>query len=210
MKEIPVIKDFCIIRNQKIVTGSGIHASFGNLPFSEFLTAAYQHFNIGYPKFYKMDPLCKLGFIASELLLKNKELSGRYESKEVGMVFANASSSLAADKSHQESIRDRAAYFPGPAVFVYTLPNILIGEISIRHKITGEGLFMVGEKFDPGFIHTYVNQLFSENIIKCCIAGWVETDGKNYDSVLYFIEKDQFNDGITIFEPAEMSKIYQQ
>ena len=33
------------------------------------LVALYRRYAGGYPKFFKMDPLCRLGFVASELLL---------------------------------------------------------------------------------------------------------------------------------------------
>ena len=98
-------------------------------------------------------------------------------------------------------------YFPSPAVFVYTLPNIVIGEISIRHKITGEGTFFIREKFDASFLVNYISQLFDDGILQCCIAGWIETNGEDYESVVYFIEKtDSPFDGIANFDAASDSK----
>ena len=70
-------------------------------------------------KFYKMDDLCKLGYVAAEYLLKDKT----FAPLEMGMLLANATSSLHTDIRHQQLIDqdgDRAA---SPAVFVYTLPN---------------------------------------------------------------------------------------
>lgn len=88
-------------------------------------------------KFYKMDDLCKLGYVAAEYLLKDKT----FAPLEMGMLLANATSSLHTDIRHQQLIDqdgDRAA---SPAVFVYTLPNVVSGEICIRHKIQGETPF---------------------------------------------------------------------
>ncbi len=101
-----------------------------------FFTAAYRYFNISYAKFFKMDNLCKLGFLASELLLrKRKNISEKYPGDEVGILLSNAGSSIDTDRNHQKSISERDEYFPSPSVFVYTLANIVIGEICIRHKL---------------------------------------------------------------------------
>jgi hypothetical protein len=58
------------------------------------------------------------------------------------LVFANRSSSLDTDFKYQESINSQENYFPSPAVFVYTLPNICVGEISIKHKMQTENAFL--------------------------------------------------------------------
>jgi hypothetical protein len=126
-----------------------------------------------------MDNLCKLGFITSEFLLKGKDIKGRYAGVEIGIILMNSSSSLDTDRNHQKSISSRDDYFPSPSVFVYTLPNVVIGEICIRHNIHGEGNFFITEKFNPRFMFDYVSQLFDNDFVKCCITGWVEMNGSN-------------------------------
>ena len=88
-------------------------------------------------KFYKMDDLCKLGYVAAEYLLKDKTFAHwKWE-----CYLPTPTSSLHTDIRHQQLIDqdgDRAA---SPAVFVYTLPNVVSGEICIRHKIQGETPF---------------------------------------------------------------------
>ena len=105
---------------------------------SNFLLSVYRHFNMDYPKFYKMDNLCKLGFLAVELLLKDRQLAEEYGSENIGIVFSNANSSLDADLHYFKSVKN----IPSPAQFVYTLPNIVIGEVSIRHRCKGENAFL--------------------------------------------------------------------
>ena len=47
---------------------------------SALLTELYRTYVNDYPKFFKMDELSKLGFIASELLLRNEpEISGDHQ-----------------------------------------------------------------------------------------------------------------------------------
>jgi hypothetical protein len=103
------------------------------------------------------------------------------------------------DLDYQELIRDRSNYFPSPSVFVYTLPNILIGEICIRHKIRGENAFFVSEGFDPGQITDYVTRLFEQGNVNACICGWVELLREEYRSCLFTVEKASRETG----EPAE-------
>jgi hypothetical protein len=149
-----------------------------------FLLSAYQHFELNYPKFYKMDSLSKLGWLAAEVLLKNTNIKD-YLPEDVGLILANANSSLDSDQKYIKSVSD----VPSPALFVYTLPNIMIGEICIRNNFKGEDAFFIFENFDAGFTELYVNNLLSNNILETCICGWVDLLGDQYKAVLFLVEK---------------------
>ena len=56
------------------------------------------------------------------------------------LIKQNEHSCLETDIEHQEEVNKQKA---SPAVFVYTLPNIVIGEISIRNKWFGESAFFL-------------------------------------------------------------------
>ncbi|MFH1296133.1 MAG: hypothetical protein ABIJ04_02530 [Bacteroidota bacterium] len=134
-----------------------------------------------------MDSLSKLGFISAELVLRQVNLD-LYDKKRVGIVLANGSSSLDTDLIHQQSINDRSQYFPSPSVFVYTLPNIMIGEICIRHQVKGENTFLISEKFDHRLLFNYVNELFQHHRVEACLAGWVELLKEQFEALLMFVE----------------------
>lgn len=155
-----------------------------NLP--DFLLAAYHHFDLNYPKFYKMDNLSKLGWLASEVLLNGIAIK-EYQPAEVGLVLCNANSSLDSDKKYFKSVSGIAS----PALFVYTLPNIMTGEICIRNNFKGEGAFFIFEKFDAAFMESYVNDLLNSNILKACICGWVDVLADSYKAVLFLVEKGE-------------------
>ena len=104
---------------------------------SAMLTELYRNHIGDYPKFFKMDPLSRTGFIASELLLKASP------KEEYSVLLFNATSSLADDVAFQDTIQDHTNWFPSPALFVYTLPNIVTGEIAIRNHFQTETNFMV-------------------------------------------------------------------
>lgn len=170
----------------------------------DFLHSLYDHLDTKYSKFYKMDNQSKLGWLAAEILLKNKNLQSKYPQEKIGIVLSNASASLDTDIKYYETAKDIAS----PALFVYTLPNIVIGEISIRHKFKGENAFFINEKFDAEFINGYVSNLINSNTLQACICGWVEFLKDEYKAVLFLIEKDDASDTM-LFTNENINKIYQ-
>lgn len=150
-----------------------------------FLSTAYKNTAQAYPKFHKMDGLSKLGWLAAEYLLKDRKLSEEFGADKIGLVLANRNSSLDADQKYYQSV----ASIPSPALFVYTLPNIVMGEISIRHNFKGENAFFIQEDFNADFIKQYVGGLLNNNILQACICGWVDFLEEEYEAVLMLIEK---------------------
>ena len=115
------------------------------------LTGLYRSQIGDWPKFFKMDTLSKAGFVASELLLKKvgeRRLEGEEYTHNRAIVLFGSTASLCADRNYQETIQDRDNYYPSPALFVYTLPNIVTGEIAIRNHWRGETSFYVLEAPD--------------------------------------------------------------
>jgi len=209
MGENYIISDHCIIRNKQIVLNGEVVYTGNESSPGDFFTAVYRHFNFSYAKFFKMDNLCKLGFLASELLLRGKNISETYHGDEVGLLLSNAGSSIDTDRNHQKSISNRDQYFPSPSVFVYTLANIVIGEICIRHKLFGESFFVIEKEFDATRLYDLVKQWLDEEIVRCCITGWVEIDNDRYEAVIYFIQKTSvLQEGIAIFGPGKLTDIY--
>jgi len=174
----------CIISNNQVQLNGEQGFAGDNLGIDQLLLAVYQHFHFSYPKFHKMDNLSKLGWLAAELLLKDFDKT-YYHAEQIGTVLANANSSLDMDLRYQDSIKD----VPSPSLFVYTLPNIVAGEICIRHHFKGENAFFVLPKFDAGFIKQQVDYLLDHNILQACICGWIDVLGQDYEAKLYLIEK---------------------
>jgi len=176
--------------------------------------SVYHHYDIDYPKFFKMDNLCKLAFLSTEILLRGTDILQKYPAEEVAIILENASSSLEYDQKHVESIRDRNKYFPSPSVFVYTIPNIMVAEIAIQHKVKGENAVFILEQFDPGFIYDYVSELFRNQQVSCCLSGWVECYGDQYQSFLLIIEQEDKIKGFkglhkyVIFDTANMLELF--
>ena len=193
-----IISNFVVYKN-----GQPVFEEKG-LELPEFLIAAYRKFNLQYPKYFKMDNLSKLGWLANEVLLQDNFDKDKYDPGDIGLVFSNSNSSLDTDIRYFETTRTIAS----PAQFVYTLPNIVIGEISIRHHFKGENAFFVFEDFDAGFIEQYVSNLFNNDILQCCICGWVDVLADDYNATLFLVEKDKSADSV-IFTKENLNKIYQ-
>lgn len=207
MSDQNYITSFCSVSSSEVCINSNVDYSEQELHSSvDFLKSVYKHYQMAYPKFYKMDSLCKLAFVTSELLIKTNKITEKYKKEDVAIVIANSVSSLETDTEYQTTI-DKNNYFPSPTVFVYTLPNILLGEIAIRNGIKGENTFFVFEKFDAEFMSTYINSLLNSDRAKCCITGWVDFYEDKFESFLVTVEKQA---GILNMENTaeQLNKLY--
>jgi hypothetical protein len=138
----------------------------------DFLTEIYKSLHIEYGKFYKMDRLSKAGFLAAEYLMREFD---REEPKEdMAIVLFNRSSSLDADMRFRQTIDSPDNYYPSPSDFVYTLPNIVTGEIAIRNKIFGETAFYLLPEYQEDVIADIVNDFLATDGVNYVLAGWVE------------------------------------
>ena len=171
---------------------------------NDFFKNVYKNFEIKYSKFFKMDNLCKLAFLSAELLLK--DLNNECDRKKVGIVFSNNVGSLDTDRKHQESIEERNNYYPSPAVFVYTLPNITIGEVSIRHKLQGECAFFVTKQYDHNLHHIYENSLIRGDKCEKVLGGWINLDKNDYEAFLYLVS----DEGTLEHTALNLNKLYKE
>ena len=159
------------------------------------LTEIYKRYIGDYPKYYKMDVLCRLGLVASELLLKRTENGERrterydYREDETAIILFNHSSSIQADKNYQTSIADPDNYFPSPSAFVYTLPNIVTGEIAIRHHIQGETSFYILQEKDEQMMEKMIEASFADPGTRRILCGWIDAeDDDHFEAELKTIE----------------------
>ena len=147
----------------------------------KFIKQAYQHLEIKYPKYFKMDRLCKLGILAAEVLFREKKAV-----QDTAVVFSNSSSSLDTDLKHQASM----AEIVSPTVFVYTLPNIVLGEISIRHQLQSENAFFIEEEFNAELLVNYCEILLATGKATAVVSGWIDLKNDEYDVFLCHISPE--------------------
>lgn len=173
--------NICTIEHSKISVDGNLIFESQSETFQEFAKEAYKSLDLSYPKFHKMDNLSKLAFLSAETILKDEDHS------RTAIVFANRSSSLDTDFKYQESINDQDNFYPSPAVFVYTLPNICVGEISIKHKMQTENAFFVLDDFDEKFLNDYSEQILQSGKANKVLCGWVELYQENYKAFVYLL-----------------------
>jgi hypothetical protein len=150
-----------------------------------------------------MDNLSKLGWLASEILLKDNFNKNNYQPEEVGVVLANSNSSLDDDIKYFDSVKNIAS----PSLFVYTLPNIVIGEICIRNHFKGEHAFFIQDTFDSEFIVKQAKYLLDNHILKACICGWVDVLEQDYKASLFLVEKQKSKHAL-LFSAENMDDIF--
>lgn len=141
------------------------------------LTTLYKQMIGNYPKFYKMDGLSRLGFVASEILLNAEK--GETD-KERAIIFFNHSSSIASDRNYKESINDKDNYFPSPSIFVYTLPNIVTGEIAIRNHFQGETSFFILPDKDKKMMEEILQASCRDAQSKSFLTGWIDYEDERH------------------------------
>lgn len=156
-----------------------------------FLSDIYHFLNISYPKFFKMDVLCKTGFLSSEILL-DAEGSERFVPRDDrAVILFNKTSSVCTDKNFTKDIINPDDFYPKPSLFVYTLPNIVTGEISIRNKYFGESSLMVLDEYSEREMSQCIERAFTDEDTKTAVAGWIDAANEhNFESELFIIEKN--------------------
>lgn len=203
------IKSYCHIKNQTVsVNGDAIFGE-DSVDFTTFIKDAYKFLKTDYPRFFKMDKLSKLAFLAADVLLNRESLSkdatptGEHENN-IALIFSNKASSLDTDRKHQGAIENVDEYYPSPAVFVYTLPNICLGEISIKHRLYSENSFFIFERFNAEHLQLYANYLLRNGKAEKVLCGWVDFDKNSYEAFLYLVE----NEGEIEHNTEEITRLY--
>lgn len=162
------------------ITPHAIRLNGAPLPVTQqgeaLLTELYRTYVKDYPKFFKMDTLSRLGFIASEILLGSTGEERFVPREDRAVVLANRSASLKNDTDYQATIAPDN-YYPSPALFVYTLPNIVTGEIAIRNKYYGESSFYVLD--DQADLLQMAQTAMQQPSVGSVLTGWVECSTKD-------------------------------
>lgn len=189
------IQDWVKIKNGKIFNSEKLVFESLEKDLNLFLKAAYENLKPEYPKFHKMDGLSKLGILGSEIIFKENKLS-----EDTALIFSNNASSLETDRQFQQSTET----FASPSLFVYTLPNIVLGEISIKYKLKSETAFFISEGFNAALIRDYTESLLVSEKANKVLCGWLDLQNGEYDVFLCLVSKEMSNP----FSEENLNKIY--
>lgn len=172
----------CLIDKQQVFINSKLMYQKSIIPENEFLVELFKNLNLTYPKFYKMDNLAKLAFLCTEYLLAHCNHNDETVPSQTAIILQNSSSSLDVDTRFQETVKT----FPSPSLFVYTLPNVMEGELCIRHHLTGEHLILISEKPDFNQLSDVITSLHNSNPLEAVIGGYVNFDTNGGHAFLFY------------------------
>lgn len=157
------------------------------------LTDLYKRYVGDYPKFYKMDRLSQLGFIASELLLQAEGRERFKDCDDRAIILFNHASSIMADRQYLSSIETPGQFFPSPSLFVYTLPNIVAGELAIRNHYHGETTFCILPERQDEVMRQVLQACCQDETTRSILGGWVD-----YQDDAHYVAD------LTVYEVREM------
>ena len=126
-----------------------------------------------------MDGLCKLGFLASELLMRCDHDGQQTEDEQRAVILFNHSASIDTDQHYLASFLPED-YFPSPSLFVYTLPNIVTGEIAIRHHLHGETSFYCLASRNEQLMTQIQQAALSDQATTSMITGWIDYEDETH------------------------------
>jgi len=179
VNEVTLVKEHTVHITPTSVTLDGENIEVEASMDKPLLTTLYKTQVNDYPKFYKMDILSKLGFLATELLLKKENATETFDESRAVLLFGRTASHVA-DSSFEETIQPGENYFPSPADFVYTLPNIVMGEIAIRNGYHGETCYFALSERDEQLMQQLVSQAFVDTTTTSAICGWLNADDNEH------------------------------
>jgi hypothetical protein len=139
--------------------------------------------------------------LTTEVLLVGTGLKERHAPDRIGLVLHNADASLDTDLRYAASV----AVAPSPSLFVYTLPNVVVGEVCIKNNFKGHNAFFIFEAYEPGFLHAHVREVLLEGMADACLCGWTEVFGDRQEALLFLVERTAQGTGIP-FSPEALAK----
>lgn len=148
----------------------------------------FRSLEMDYPKFFKMDSLSRLGVVAAEMVLRDAGYVPEEPKEDMSAVIVNSVSCMDNDVAFQKGLAPDN-YYPSPSLFVYTLSNIVCGEIAIRNKVLGETSFFVTERFDAEYLAEKVAWTFQDKEIKRVLCGWLDSFDGKVCAHMYLVEE---------------------
>ena len=141
------------------------------------VTEIYKKYLADGSRFFKMDLYSRLAYVATGLLAKDA-LEGSDPEDRALLVFTQNGSVLA-DRKHLSTFSDPASFYPSPAVFINTLPNVVLGEIAVKNGIKGETTLVLLPSRDETAMHRVVEATLAATRPSVLLYGWVDCDAED-------------------------------
>ena len=202
------INSYCKIDDSQVLVDGQCLIPNDEGDASAWAGSIYRQLGIQYPKFFKMDTMCKFGFLASELLMRQLGTTPEEPKKDWAVLCLNSCSSLDTDRRYQTTIQEADNYFPSPSVFVYTLANIVTGEIAIRHKIQGESSTFIFQNLDSEMLHRLGCNALAPDKADNLLCGWIDFELGHCNVMMFAVSQQKTTDTALKWTPENIRRCY--
>ena len=141
------------------------------------LTEIYKKNLADQSRFFKMDLYSRLAYVGTGLLAKDA-LNG-YDPADLAIFIFTQNGSVLADRKHLSSFSNPEEFYPSPAVFINTLPNVVLGEIAVKNNIKGETTLVLLPSRDEATMNTVIQASVAATRPSAVIYGWVDCDAED-------------------------------
>lgn len=141
---------------------------------SALVTEIFKKYLADGSRFFKMDLYSRLAYVGTTLLAKDAlEDAG---SEDRALVIFTQNGSVLADRKHLSTFSNPDEFFPSPAVFINTLPNVVLGEIAVKNSIKGETTLVLLPDRDETAMQRIIEATVAATRPSVLICGWVDCD----------------------------------
>ncbi|HQV52129.1 MAG: hypothetical protein IPH21_02100 [Flavobacteriales bacterium] len=166
------------------------------------LNNAWSALGIELPRFPRMDRSSKLVAICgSSFFIEGGALAG-HSKETIGMVIMGKHGSMDTDSKYQAQLD--ADNHASPGQFVYTLPNIAMGEFSIQHGLYGSGLCLLNNAPDLSQMREACVILLHDHGMDAIVCGWSDIFADQATATFMVVTERTLAD----WNAAELEKIF--
>lgn len=144
---------------------------------SALVTEIFKKYLADGSRFFKMDLYSRLAYVGTSLLTKDALDASDPEDR--AMVIFTQNGSVLADRKHLSTFANPDEFFPSPAVFINTLPNVVLGEIAVKNTIKGETTLVILPARDEKAMQRIIDATVSATRPSVLICGWVDCDAED-------------------------------
>ena len=155
------------------------------------LANAWQALGVEYPRFHRADRLSRLTMLGATPFLQEGGILAGVDKEHIGLVLMTNTGSMDGDTRYNDQLR--ADGIASPALFVPTLPNIALGELTIQHKLYGAGLCLAMARPQLNALRIAIDVLRAQGMHHF-ICGWADIFAAHANAT--FLAIDATDDGL--------------
>ena len=171
----------CEVARRLRITPDGLWMDDQAVPLenrgSALVTEIFKKYLADGSRFFKMDLYSRLAYVGTSILAKDALEASAPEDR--ALVIFTQNGSVLADRKHLSTFANPDEFFPSPAVFINTLPNVVLGEIAVKNSIKGETTLVLLPARDEMTMQRIINATVSAARPSALICGWMDCDAED-------------------------------